>query len=69
LGSPERVNRIDGRAPENVHGLIQAQNAYTRQALLPGNEPPMTLFEYVRRHARALLFTIAVLAASGVALL
>jgi CzcA family heavy metal efflux pump len=29
----------------------------------------MTLFEYVRRHARALLFTIAVLAASGVALL
>ncbi len=29
----------------------------------------MTLFEYVRRHARAILFTIAVLAASGVALL
>jgi CzcA family heavy metal efflux pump len=29
----------------------------------------MTLFEYVRRHARAILFTIAVFAASGVALL
>jgi CzcA family heavy metal efflux pump len=29
----------------------------------------MTLFEYVRRHARAILFTIAVLAASGAALL
>ena len=29
----------------------------------------MTLFAYVRRHARAILFTIAVLAASGVALL
>jgi CzcA family heavy metal efflux pump len=29
----------------------------------------MTLFEYVRRHARAIVFTIAVLAASGVALL
>jgi len=29
----------------------------------------MTLFEYVRRHARAILFTVAVLAASGVALL
>ena len=29
----------------------------------------MTLFDYVRRHARAILFTVAVLAASGVALL
>ena len=29
----------------------------------------MTLFEYVRRHSRAILFTIAVFAASGVALL
>ena len=29
----------------------------------------MTLFDYVRRHARAILFTIAVFAASGVALL
>lgn len=29
----------------------------------------MTLFEYVRRHARAVLFTVAVLAASGAALL
>jgi CzcA family heavy metal efflux pump len=29
----------------------------------------MTLFAYVRRHARAILFTVAVLAASGVALL
>ncbi|HTR98235.1 MAG TPA: efflux RND transporter permease subunit, partial [Bacteroidota bacterium] len=29
----------------------------------------MTLFDYVRRHARAILFTVAVLTASGVALL
>ncbi|HUI65225.1 MAG TPA: efflux RND transporter permease subunit [Bacteroidota bacterium] len=29
----------------------------------------MSLFDYVRRHARAILFTVAVLAASGVALL
>jgi multidrug efflux pump subunit AcrB len=29
----------------------------------------MTLFEYVRRHTRAILFTVAILAASGVALL
>jgi CzcA family heavy metal efflux pump len=29
----------------------------------------MTLFDYVHRHARAILFTVAVLAASGVALL
>ena len=29
----------------------------------------MTLFAYVRRHARAILFTVAILAASGVALL
>ncbi|MEO8167461.1 MAG: hypothetical protein ABI623_04380, partial [bacterium] len=29
----------------------------------------MTLFDYVRRHTKAILFTVAILSASGVALM